>query len=227
MTGTDVWVADLNRIKHIAAGRMPEVLAVDSTAVPVLTADTASIYWASSAPSAVRKVPMAGGPVTTLIDSGALGAFAGAPGPMRVAPDGHVYWIASQNNVLSIATASASSSATVIAQGAAAFSDLAVDANRVYVAVPTSSSILTYPLSGGSPSTFAGSVGLGGPIQLALQGGTLYWLAGGSINKAAVAGGALMGVLIFDSASASGFTVDASNVYFVEPAQQEIRRSTN
>jgi hypothetical protein len=229
VAGSNIWVADLNRIKRIAlSGGMPEVLVVDGSAIPVLASDATAIYWATSAPSAIRKIPMAGGTVTTLIDGTSLAAFAGAPGPMRVAPNGNLYWVASQNNVLSIPTANPSSTAAIIAQGLSAISDLAVDASHAYVAVPGNATILSYPLSGGSSTTFASSVGLGGPIQLALESTSLYWLAGGKISKGPAAGGTATEVMEFDGAlGASSFAVDANYVYFAEPAQQEIHRSAN
>lgn len=229
-TPTDLLIVDSWRIKRLSlAGGMPVTVAADDGPIAQLTTDGTSVYWDNSLDGSVRKAPVTGGSVTVLVSASTLLPFTGTGGPIRLAPNGTLYWVvnSSSSEVLSAPSATASTSVQVVAQGLPSLSDLAVDATRVYISEPTTGNILIVPPSGGSLTMLANA---GFPLAtflLDLDGSTLYWVDPTQIAKVPVAGGASTQVVSFTSGSnpAVSIAVDSKNLYWTEPTALDIRKS--
>jgi hypothetical protein len=227
LTATDLVVADLKRIKRIPlAGGMPATVAIETSPIASIATDGTAVYWNTADTGSVRKAPVGGGAVTVLVSTSALGPFAGAPGPIRVAADGRLYWVASQANVLSAASTTPSDSPTPIAQGLGQISDLVVDSSRAYVALPATGRIVSMPLDGGATTQLA-QLTPATTIALAVDGSsTLYWSDMLKVAQLPVLGGPSTEVLEIDaSLGAFGFAVDAGNVYVALKSPLQIRKS--
>ena len=227
VTATDLIVADLERIKRIPlAGGMPTTVAVDDSPIANIATDGAAVYWNTGDTGSLRKAPIGGGAVTVLVSLSALGSFAGAPGPIRLATNGNLYWVANSTNVLSAPSATPSAAPTPIAQGLAGISDLVVDAARAYVALPATGDILSMPLAGGATTQLAHlTPAPPAGFRLALDGSTLFWFGNLKVAQLPVDGGPSTEVLEFDAGNAFGFAVDADNVYFALQSPLAIRKS--
>lgn len=233
-TATDLFIADLWRIKRLPlAGGMPVTLAAGDGPIAHLTTDGTSVYWDDLSPVSVSKAPVAGGNVTVLVSASALAAVTGPGGPIRIAPNGNLYWaVSSSTAVLSAPSATSSTSANVVVQGLLNLSDLAVDASNVYISESVTGDILSVPAGGGSLIKLANASLPFGPglasIPLHLDTSTLYWMDANKIAKVPVGGGATTQVIDFSSAldPTATIAVDGTNVYWTEPAAQDIRKSS-
>jgi hypothetical protein len=227
---TDLLIADHNRIKRLPlSGGMPVTVAADDASdgsIARLATDGSFVYWDTSLHGSVRKAPLVGGSVTVLISVGALGSLGGVGGPIRVAPDGNLYWVNS-TKLLSIPSGSISTSANVISQALGPVSDLTVDASNVYFAEPATGAILSVPGIGGGVATLANAGFPLSNISLDLDGTTLYWLDPNKIVKLPATGGPTTEVVAFSPAldPTESFAVDSGNVYWVEPGALDIRKA--
>jgi hypothetical protein len=228
---------DLYRLKSIPLnGGLPSTLVADTWPIGNLATDGTSLVWNDAVNGTLRKAPLAGGAVTVLADSVALGTFVGTPGPIRIGPNGNAYWVVNVSagpgqagvpNLVSAPVATPSTTVPAIAPNLAEASDLAVDASGVYVAnlSGVGPSIVKAPLSGAGMLTTVYDKPVG-PRVLGLDGPTLYWLDQLEIAKIPAAGGAALGVVDFDpGAGAESFAIDSTNVYFTEPSLRDIRRT--
>jgi hypothetical protein len=230
-TATDLLIVDSWRIKRLSlAGGMPVTVAANDGSIADLATDGTSVYWDNSSDGHVSKAPVTGGSVTVLVGASVLNTLAGPGGPIRLAPNGTLFWAVNSNSseLLSAPSATVSTSVQVVAQGLPILSDLAVDATNVYIAEPTTGNILSVPTSGGSLTMLANS---GFPLAtflLDLDGSTLYWVDPTQIAKVPVAGGASTQVVSFTSGSnpAVSIAVDSKNLYWTEPTALDIRKST-
>ena len=218
-TASGLLVADLSCVKLIPlAGGMPSIVAAGQSTIAGLNADDTSVYWVNASGS-VNKAPISGGAVTPLTSAGAASALPPAPGTMRLAPNGNLYWVADSQTVLGAPAATPSLNPTVIAQGLTGVTDLAVGATSVYIS--DQSAILKASLDGSSaPTTLID----GAASHLTLDGATLYWtglggstLGGGAIKRAGVNGSSASELIEFDNGGGAGpFALDSTSVYFIE-----------
>jgi hypothetical protein len=228
---------DLYRLKSIQlSGGLPSTLVVDTWPIGNLATDGTSLVWNDARNGTLRKAPVAGGTVTVLADTAALGAFIGAPGAVRIGPNGSAYWIVSVSpgpgqpgtpSVVGAPVAAPTTMVTAIAPNLPDATDLAVDATGVYIAeaLGVGPSIVRAALNGGGALTTVVSNPVG-PRMLALDGPTLYWMDGFEIAKIPTAGGTALGVLDFDLGTVGGgFAFDSTSVYFTVPSLQDIRRT--
>jgi len=229
-TATDLLIADRSRIKRLPlSGGVPVTVAADDASdgpIARLATDGSFVYWDTALHGSIRKAPVAGGSVTVLISVGALGALGGVGGPIRVALNGNLYW-ANQTKLLSIPSGSISTSANLINQALGPISDLAVDASNVYFSEPSTGAVLGVPGIGGGLTTLANAGFPLSNISLELDGSTLYWLDPNKIVRLPAAGGTTTEVVVLSPALSptESFAVDASNVYWIEPATFDIRKA--
>jgi len=130
-----------------------------------LAVDFTSLYWTDG--STVSKVPIAGGPVTTL-------AF-GQSRSYGIAIDANsVYWtnyVSPGGTVMKCPLAGGSPTTLAAAEGQPA--GITVDGARVYWADYGSGAIVSTPLGGGALTTIV--LDPGGPDSIAVDGTSVYW----------------------------------------------------
>ncbi|MBV8402851.1 MAG: hypothetical protein JO203_01540 [Gammaproteobacteria bacterium] len=228
-------IADQWRVKSIAlppapglpTGMAATLVAPAGGSIGGLTSDGTSVYW-DDINWQVSKAPLAGGAVTVLVAHEATGN-SGPGGPIRVAPNGNLYWVAGTAtpvNLLSAPTAAPSAAVTGIAMGIAAVTDLAVDSTSVYLSNSPEFAISKLPLGGGSSTVLVSTGGILGATargQLLLDGPTLYWMENDGIFKVPAAGGVPTAVIDFDSGTPTSFALDSSSVYYTDSQLQDIR----
>jgi hypothetical protein len=229
-TPASLLIADQWRIKSVplTGGVVATIAAPLSGVIGGLTTDGTSVYW-DDITSQVSKASVAGGPVTVLVAQNASGN-AGPGGAIRISPDGTLFWAAESSvqpmppmSILSVPSATTSTSVNVVAPNVAGLTDFAVDNSKVYIATSASvGPITTVPVTGGSPTTLTST---NAPVaQLALDGSTLYWLGGG-IFKIPTAGGSSTQVIEFDTGTPTSFAVDSTNVYYTDAQLLDIRKT--
>jgi hypothetical protein len=237
VAGGALILPDLYRLKSVPlSGGLPSTLVADTWPIGNLATDGTSLVWNDARNGTLRKAPLAGGAITVLADTAALGAFMGTPGSIRIGPNGSAYWVVSVSaapgqpgtpNVVSAPVAAPTMTVTAIAPNLPDATDLAVDATGVYIAegLGVGPSIVKAPLSGTGMLTTVNSNPVG-PRMLVLDGPTIYWVDGSEIAKIPAAGGAALAVLDFDPGTAAGsFAIDSTSVYFTDPSLQDIRRT--
>jgi hypothetical protein len=153
-----------------------------------LTVNAMSVYWTSSATNGslqgtVWTAPSSGGPATTLA--------AGMQGTEGIAVDGqNVYWANAGApgavNGTVMKQPLGGGPITVLASGQCSPYDLATDGTNVYwvnLGCPggPGSVVMSVPRDGGAPSTLY----TGSPFRLAVDATSLYWTAGGLVQKLA------------------------------------------
>ncbi len=222
VAGSDLVVADISRVKRVPlGGGMIETIAISPAPFPNLASDGATVYF--DAGGAVYSVPIAGGAMTQVAAAPA-GMTQG--GPIRLAPNGNLYWVVNGENIAFVSAVGGTP--TVVTVGPV--SSLAVDSTGVYFGSLTYPGISVLPLDGGTPVglTMNNLMSGGSVSDIAIDGGKVYWIDGGQIGVVPVAGGDTDALVGFTSAVAtswltSNLALDSGHLYWSEPLPQTIR----
>ncbi|UQA56753.1 hypothetical protein [Polyangium aurulentum] len=193
-------------------GSPAEVLAENQYIPLAIQVDGADLYFMTS--DALRKVPVAGGPVVDVAPAENAGYGA-------IATDAtHVYWTNYTTPGSTMRIAKAGGMAETIASGSQWPSGLALRNGRVYWTALGDDAISHAPLGGGAAAVFASNQ-LAPRLGIAADDTYLYWLNEGewpnAIYKAPLVGGAptLVTPSPFPNASMpSTLVLDADHAYF-------------
>jgi len=223
VVGTDIVVADWNRLKRVPiGGGVIETLSIAQAPIASLTSDGTTVYF--DAGPGVYGVPLAGG-ATTLVTPGAPGTSQG--GPIRLAPNGNLYWVADNTNVATVPTGGGTPS--VVALGMP-IGPLAVGPTAVYVGFQNFPGISMIPLAGGPASglTITNQNGGASVADLVVDGSNIYWIDSLQIAKVPLSGGDADAPVAFTSQVAFGsdtsnLAVDSGHLYWSEPNPLDIR----
>jgi hypothetical protein len=223
VVGADLVVADWNRLKRVPiGGGAIETLSIASAPIVGLTSDGTTVYF-DAGPS-VYSVPLAGG-ATAVVTPGAAGTSRG--GPIRLAPNGNLYWVADDTNVATVPASGGTPS--VVALGTP-IGPLAVGSTAVYVGFQNFPGISMIPLAGGGASavTITNQNGGASVVDLTVDGSTIYWIDGLQIARVPVTGGDADALVAFTHQVAFGFdssslAVDSGHLYWSEPTPLDIR----
>lgn len=225
------------------SGVSASTLATTSKPIRDIAIDAGHVFWTEQGTvitdgtvgSAVKKVGIATGTVTTLVD-GRLNGLMPAPPPDQVAGTWQalggviangtdVYFGEVDFDSYRVLRVSASGgTVTPAAEVAAAANtnnvrDMEVDASNVYWI--DANSVRSVPRTGGTPASLAGTIT--SPVSLELSGGTLFWLETlccahgqkGAVRKVAVAGGAPVDVKSAIESPVS-ISVTSAHVFWIE-----------
>ncbi len=177
--------------------------------------DSTSVYWTvGNNNNLVMKAPLGGGPNVVLTGGQANPAII-------VATATTLYWPNfnySGNNVESVSIDGGV--ATVIAPNQSNPGSIAIDASNIYwvnYALSGQSTVMKYPLIGGSPTLIATDTS-NGASGIAVDSANVYWTNNvtGRINKVSVNGGTITSIASGQSAPAF-VAVDATWVYWTNP----------
>jgi hypothetical protein len=199
--------------------------------------DATAVYWTEPPTGSVKKVPIHGGPATTLTSSAtslslavdALGAYFGTPqglakvpltgGSVTALTTGTVGPIASDGITVYFAgnglqkVSVNGGTATMLASGD--ITDLAIDRNNVYW-VTRDAAVWKAGLAGGSPIMLV--QGQASALRIAVDATNVYWTqtATSDIRKVSLSGGAAASVTLTTNQTSVGITSDGTNLYWVD-----------
>jgi hypothetical protein len=167
----------------------PAAIVSGQPQVHSLAVDATSLYFTvdpggSPAGGSVRKVPLSGGAVTTLLS--------GLPSPAGIAVDASfVYWASLFGNAISKVPLDGGTPVTLVSGVAGAFG-VTVDASAIYYSRIYAATVWKAPLSGGSPTLLATlSTQGGGATGVAVDATHLYFGTYSSVEEMPLAGGAI------------------------------------
>lgn len=196
------------------------MVTLDSTGVErgqftAIAVDSTNVYWTNAGGGTVMKVPIAGGPSTTLAS--------GQAQPWGIAVDGiNVYWANFGNGGTTSAAVEVpvqGGSPTTLESGLWSSHAIAVDSANVYW-TNTPGAIISEPLGGGTPTTIstAGAPygGSSEPGGLAVDGTQAFWtmIEDGFLLATPVDGGATVTLAPGRQACPQSIVVDTTNVYW-------------
>jgi hypothetical protein len=149
---------------------------VGSFAIASLATDGEFVYWIELDPhTPVKRVPVGGGPVTLLGWAGG-----GFPRALRVG-SGRIFWIDRDATVASLPTTGGEMRIEV--EGRGILSDLLVHGDRLYLAFTGSGDLGRIPLTGGPMEDFAAGEIDSIWTRLAADGGRIYRLGQGGLDR--------------------------------------------
>ena len=223
IVGADLVVADWNRLKRVPiGGGVIETLSIAQAPIASLTSDGTTVYF--DAGPGVYAVPVAGG-ATMVVTPGAAGTSSG--GPIRLAPNGNLYWVADNTNVATVPTSGGTPS--LVALGSPV-GPLAVGPTAVYAGYQNYPGISVIPLDGGPVSglTITNQNGGASVADLIVDGSSIYWIDSLQIASVPVTGGDADAPVAFTSQVAFGsdtsnLAVDSGHLYWSEPGPLDIR----
>jgi hypothetical protein len=180
-------------------------LATGLSSPTAIALDATSVYWLDDA-GTVSKVPKAGGAVTVLAS--------GLVGPRDLAVDAtSVYWTEQQGGTVRKVGIDGGT-VSLLASGLASPDGIAVDASSVYWA--DASGVKKMGLGGGAATLLSATdPRQGGARDIALAGGTVYFVTAGEI-RAVPAGGGTTSTLFSAALGPQFIAADASAVYWTE-----------
>lgn len=224
VVGDDLVVADWGRLKRVPiGGGVIETLATAAAPIAGLTSDGTTVYFDAGA--SVYGVPLAGG-TTTVVAPGLPGMS--QSGPIRLAPNGNLYWVADNTNVAYVPASGGTP--TVVPLGSLPIGPLAVGAAGVYVGFKTFPGIVMLPLTGGPAVglTITNQNGSASVADLLVDGSTIYWIDSLQIATVPATGGDADAIVAFTSQVAFGFdtsnlAIDSGHIYWSEPSPPNIR----
>jgi hypothetical protein len=176
-----------------------------------IAVDGAAVYWAESEGSAVKKVPLAGGPVTVLV--AACPSF-----PWGLALDAdHVYAaLDGGGGILRVAKAGGPFDNVVVLSIDDQTQDLLADATHLYWDSASLNRVDVAALPSGATSTLAtddGAYGVNG-AGLTMDATYVYWASGAAIKRVPKTGGPVVTV-VTPAAAPVAFAVDATRAYWL------------
>lgn len=218
IVGQSIYVADVGSIKKLPIdGGFPEILysmGIDQSTVGHIndiTSDGSYIYWTEDIASAVRRMSLSGGPVTTL--STATSAHAGK---IAVA-SGSVYWLDDLSTAgyslrkLPVAGGTLSTIATSIQSP----TGLEVDADNAYFAEHDTGDIRKVSVNGGPVTTLYDGTPRDSPSQITQDQTHIYWSNQTQVARVAKTGGGFTFYELVVKDSGQGIAVNDSAVFFV------------
>jgi hypothetical protein len=222
VTDDYVLIADKARIKRVPrAGGTVETVAKTLYRTSDLVADQSYVYWLEDVPfSTIKRAPVGGGAVTQLASS----LLYNGPGGIIRLQGGALYWTAGPFTILSVSASGGP--LRVVASGLPYMSDMITDATHVYWSENDSGIFRRMPIAGGAPIPFGGGLGASYNI-LAVDETDLYWIDQrqvGKVRKSDSEVSFLTGDILNLAFLRPGIAVDASFVYWTDPALQMIRK---
>ena len=202
-------------------GNAAEVnLAANQPAPAGIDADAYNIYWASPGDGTIKRVPIAGGSVTTLAS--------GQAEPIGLAVDstaGVVYWTnTGDGTIRSVSTNGGAVS--LVAQGQMDPLNLGLDANNLYWTDPGRGTVMKCPKQANcNPVTLSSGTSPTDPALpwgIAVDASNVYWTDsyGRTVYQLPVGGGIPLVLASFTSAlnifNPAGIAIDSTNVYWVD-----------
>ena len=174
---------------------------------PSIAVDATSVYWTDWVAGTIKKLPLRGGPATTLVP--------GLDRPRGIAVDStSVYWINFGTSELTKAALTGGST-TVLASNQTTGGSIVVSGGNLFW--PGGSGIMKMSVAGGDVTTIA----TGQTYRLAVDATNVYWTtqgpvtADGAIMKVSQQGGTPT-TLVSGRTGPAGIAVDATNVYWTE-----------
>jgi sugar lactone lactonase YvrE len=197
-------------------GGTPTVLTSSKGFTAGITQDADGVYWVDQDEGTINRIPIAGG-AATVVASGLK-----TPGGLAL-QGGNLYFTDAAGDLLTVPASGGAVTTLLAGPGlppnteVADYSPpIATDASNVYFAVcpfeaagaPT---LYRVPLgNGGPPTALASSC----PTGLAVDGDSVYWTAGTTVNAVPIAGGTTRVVAAGTQAISAGPALDAANVYW-------------
>ncbi len=234
-------------------GGAPDLLYADPEYILPFASDGTTLYWGdiawdqlgNSSGQLIRSMPRAGGAVTTLV-SGPGAAATGLGGPGVLVDNTSIYWYwanesprgfpALMRAPLDGGVDGAVASIVPVTSGPSSFT---VAGARIYWTLYDgfNGQVLSAPLDGGTVTTLV-TTGRVEPLDIVTDGVTLYWAslgfttttdggfgAIGELLSMPVTGGTVTTLASVAGGEAAGIAVDATYVYFVGGAGNQILRT--
>jgi hypothetical protein len=165
--------------------------------------DASNVYWTDSIDNAIQRVPIAGGTVTSLVTM--------LIEPIGIAVDAsNVYWAGFSTGTVNSVPIAGGAVATLVTNLTEPHA-VAVDASGVYVA--TYGEIARAPLAGGSLTPIYATPEWS-PLDIVLQGTTLYYVDGSTVSSLPTSGS--MPAWISDALKSTHVATDGANVYWID-----------
>jgi hypothetical protein len=195
-------------------GCQPVALASGLSSAHGIAVDSTSAYlavgWGAGANGQIVKVPLAGGSLSVLAS--------GLESPARLAVNASdVYWAGYGSNAIMAVPLAGGAMATVVANEWHPWS-VAVDSTNLYWTDPLGSpAVKTVPLAGGTPVTLWKVTTGGGPWDLVVDHGDVFWAAVSDVMTTSLLGGAAVS-LASGQHSVHSLVLDSTNVYWADSA---------
>jgi sugar lactone lactonase YvrE len=195
----------------------PVVLAAGENQPCGLALDAENIYW-TVASGDVRKMPLAGGEITTLAS--------GQNRPCSIVVDGpNVYWVNAASAGAIMTVTAAGGTPVKLADITGQPWKLAIRAGVIYWTSQTAGSVSKMPEAGGIPTILA--INQGTPVAIDVDATTLVWSSVGqsAIRSLALAPLGAVTTLAEDQEAASSLRVQAGVAYWTNDETGEVRRA--
>jgi hypothetical protein len=190
----------------------PAVLLSGHPLVHFLAVDATSLYFTvdpggSPTGGSVQKMPLAGGPVTTLA-SGLL-----SPQGIAVDPS-FVYWASEFGDTITRLPLGGGTPVTLLS-GVTGALGVAVDGSAIYFSRISGGAVWKAPLSGGAPTLLASSTTTpnDGAVGIAVRATNLYFGTYSAVEEVSIAGGAVT-TLVTGQNDAIAVAVDDTFLYW-------------
>lgn len=217
ISGQYIYFGDKAAIKKLSLdGGFPEILysiAINQNDVGFISdiaTDDAFLYWTESNYSAVRRMPISGGIVTTLSSS-----FTSRVQQIALA-NGFVYWaeeLPSGDSIIKMPVAGGPPN--TIASNIQGLTGLEVDSNSAYFAEYETGDIRKVSVNGGTVTTLFDGSAFHSPSSITQDQTHIYWSHQTQVARVSKNGGGITFYELIIKNSEGGIAVDDSSVYFV------------